>query len=79
MRANQDLYPVSLVRRLLEVSVAGFHQGRDRPISSRARRDVELLPLIQQIHERSNHGTYGAPCIHVELRETYGIKWGANA
>jgi putative transposase len=39
----------------------------------RARRDVELLALIHQIHERSWDGTYGAPRIHRELRETYGI------
>ena len=78
MRANQDLYPVSLLCRLLEVSVSGFYHWRDRPISGRARRDVELLVLIHQIHERSYHGTYGAPRIQVELRETYGIGVGCK-
>jgi putative transposase len=78
VRANQDLYPVSLLCRLLEVSVAGFYHWRDRPISGRARRDVELLALIHQIHERSYHGTYGAPRIHMELRETYGIRVGCK-
>src|SRR5579871_5680013 len=78
VRANQDLYPVSLLCRLLEVSVSGFYHWRDRPISGRARRDVELLVLIHQIHERSYHGTYGAPRIQVELRETYGIGVGCK-
>jgi putative transposase len=39
---------------------------------------VELLALIHQIHERSYHGTYGAPRIHRELRETYGIRVGCK-
>jgi putative transposase len=76
VRENQDHYPVSAMCRLLGVSTAGFYHGYDRPLSARARRDVELTPLIHRIHERSYHGTYGAPRIHVELRETYGIRVG---
>ena len=78
MRANHDLYPVRLLCQVLEVSVAGFYHWRDRPISDRSRRDVELLALIHQIHERSYHGTYGAPRIHMELREAYGIRVGCK-
>ena len=73
MRQNQDHYPVSAMCRLLAVSTAGFYHWDDRPASVRARRDVELTALIHRIHERSYHGTYGAPRIHMELRETYGI------
>jgi putative transposase len=62
--------------RLLKVSTAGFYHSVDRPLSSRARRDVELLALIHQIHERSYDGTYGAPRIHMELRDTYGVRVG---
>lgn len=62
--------------RLLSVSRSGFYAWRDRPISVRARRDVELLALIHQIHASSYDGTYGAPRIHRELRETYGIRIG---
>ena len=58
--------------------MAGFYHWRDRPISGRARRDVELLVLIHQIHERSYHGTYGAPRTQVELRETYGTRVGCK-
>ena len=45
-------------------------------MSARARRDVELTALIHQIHAHSYDGTYGAPRIHIELRETYGIRVG---
>jgi len=45
-------------------------------MSLRARRDVELMALIRHIHEHSYDGTYGAPRIHIELRETYGIRIG---
>lgn len=62
--------------RLLSVSRSGFYAWRDRPISVRARRDVELLALIHQIHASSYDGTYGAPRIYRELRETYGIRIG---
>lgn len=44
-------------------------------MSPHARRDVELSALIHGIHERSHH-TYGAPRIHVELRESYGVRIG---
>jgi putative transposase len=62
--------------RLLSVSRSGFYAQRERPMSGRARRDVELLALIHQIHERSYDGTYGTPRIHMELRDTYGIRVG---
>jgi hypothetical protein len=69
---------VSVMCRLLGVSIVGFYHWYDRPLSKRARRDVELTALIHQIHERSYHGTYGAPRIHMELRETYGIRVGCK-
>lgn len=45
-------------------------------MSARARRDGELTALIHQIHARSYDGTYGAPRIHMELREAYRIRVG---
>jgi putative transposase len=44
-------------------------------MSGRARRDVELTALIHQIYERSHHN-YGATRIHMDLRDTYGIRVG---
>jgi putative transposase len=62
--------------RLLSVSRSGFYAWQDRPMSARAVRDVELTALIHQIHQQSYDGTYGAPRIHMELRDTYGIRVG---
>jgi len=76
VNANQDTLPVGAMCRLLSVSRSGFYAWQDRPMSARARRDVELTALIHQIHERSYDGTYGAPRIHRELRLTYGIRIG---
>jgi putative transposase len=76
VKTNQATLPVAAMCRLLKVSTSGFYTWRDRPMSARARRDVELTALIHQIHQRSYNGTYGAPRIHRELRETYGIRVG---
>ncbi len=76
MSANQDILPVDVMCRLLSVSRSGFYAWQARPISARERRDVELTALIRQIHAQSYNGTYGAPRIHIELRETYGIRIG---
>ena len=56
----------------------GFHHWYDRPASARSRRDIERTALIHQIHERSYYGTYSAPRIYEELRETYGIRVGCK-
>jgi len=63
---------VAMMCRLLEVSASGFYAWADRAMSVRARRDVELTALIQAIHERS-HQTYGAPRVHAELQQAYGV------
>lgn len=75
VKANHDRYPVGVMCRLLSVSRSGFYDWTDRRMSARARRDIELTALIHEIFERS-HRTYGAPRIHVELRETYGVRVG---
>ena len=78
MKVNQDTYPVGVMCRLLSVSKIGFYAWKDRPMSPRARRDVELTALIHQIHASSYDGTYGAPRIHRELREGYGERVGCK-
>ena len=65
---------MSAMSRSSEVSTAGFCHWRDRPLSPSARRDIELTALIHQIHECSYDGTYGAPRIHKELRESYAVR-----
>jgi putative transposase len=57
--------------RLLRVSSSGFYAWDDRAMSVRERADIGLSAKIHEIHRRSRE-TYGAPRIHVELREEHG-------
>lgn len=60
-------YPVRLMCDVLEVSPAGYYAWRSRPQSRRTAANRELLDDIQQVH-RDNHGRYGSPRIHEELK-----------
>jgi putative transposase len=64
--AHQALHPVAAMCRVLDVSPSGYYAWRKRPLSPRARADVELTAEIEAIH-RESRGTYGAPRIHAEL------------
>jgi putative transposase len=46
-------------------------------MSARARSDIALTARIHAIHRQSK-GCYGAPNIHVELREEHGIRVGCK-
>ncbi len=74
MRANQALYPIATMCRLLGVSASGYHAWLSRPPSQRALDDALLLKEIRDAHELSK-GTYGAPRIHAELAAK-GIRVG---
>jgi putative transposase len=63
--------------RLLKISKSGFYAWDGRPLSARAREDVQLTALIHGIHRRSK-GTYGAPPIHAELADEHGIRVGCK-
>ena len=58
--------------RVLGVSPQGYYQWRKRPLSARARQDIELSAKIRIVHAESK-STYGSPRIHDELRDQ-GIK-----
>jgi putative transposase len=73
--AEKANYPVSLLCRVLGVSRQAFYAWHDRGPSARERADQQLLERITQIH-RDSRGTYGAPRVHAELREDYGIRCG---
>ena len=60
--------------RVLAVSTSGYYARQKRPGSARARADAALSARIAAIHQRSR-ATYGAPRIHVELKEQ-GIRVG---
>ena len=66
MTAHQAIHRVATMCRVLGVSPSGYYAWRHRPLSARARADVELTAKIQVIH-RESRGTYGAPRIHAEL------------
>jgi putative transposase len=64
--AHQAVHPVATLCRTLGVSPSGYYAWRKRPLSPRARTDVELTAQIATVH-RDSRGTYGAPRIHAEL------------
>jgi putative transposase len=64
--AHQAFHGVAPVCRTLGVSPSGYYAWRKRPLSPRARADVELTAQIEAVH-RESRGTYGAPRIHAEL------------
>jgi len=68
VRANQAIFRITSMCRVLGVSTGGFYRWRSREMSERARADAELTKRIEVIHDQSRR-TYGAPRIHAELRE----------
>jgi putative transposase len=66
VNANQAIYTVATMCRVLAVSASGYYARRKRPPSARARADAELTARISAIHQYSR-ATYGAPRIHEEL------------
>jgi putative transposase len=64
--ANQAMYRIATMCRVLEVSTSGYYAWCQRSPSPRARRDAELSLRMRAIHERSR-GTNGVPRIHAEL------------
>jgi len=66
--ANQAIFSIRAMCRVLEVSASGYYAWRRRMMSVRAREDEQLQQRIRTIHLLS-HQTYGAPRIHAELQE----------
>jgi putative transposase len=72
--AHQAVHRVATLCRTLGVSPSGYYAWRKRPLSIRARSDIELSAEIAAIH-RMSRGTYGAPRIHAELA-AHGVHVG---
>ena len=51
MSANQAMYEVATMCRVLAVSASGYYAWRQRPPSARARADAELTSQISAIHQ----------------------------
>jgi putative transposase len=75
MNANQAIFPVRVMSRLLGVSASGFYAWVRRPVSARAVEDIGLTALIHAIHRRSD-GAYGAPSIQAELADDHDRRVG---
>ena len=67
MSANQTVFPIAVMARVLGVSRSGFHAWRHRPPSAYETADKALLKRVRTIHDSSRQ-TYGAPRVHAELR-----------
>jgi len=67
-------HQVSLMARVLGVSRSGYYAWKRGP-SERRTEDAKLKVLIVKIHSASS-GIYGAPRIHAELAQAYGIRVG---
>lgn len=66
MSANQAVFPIATMARVLGVSETGYHAWRDRPPSPHALADAALLKRVRTVHASSRE-TYGAPRVHAEL------------
>jgi putative transposase len=62
------MFSIRAMCRVLEVSPSGYYAWRRRVVSVRKREDEQLQQRIRTIHLLSRQ-TYGAPRIHMELRE----------
>jgi putative transposase len=67
MRANQAVFPIATMARVLGVSTAGYYAWSRRSPSTRAMADADLLRRIRTVHATSR-ATYGAPRVHAELK-----------
>ena len=74
MTANQAMYPIQSMAKILGVSRSGFYAHAGRRPSARDLADAELTERIEKIHAASKE-TYGAPRIHAELADE-GISVG---
>jgi len=68
VKAQQAIFPVGTMCRVLDVSTSGYYAWLERPVSERKRTDVDLLNRIKRFHKRSD-GIYGKPRIHEDLIE----------
>jgi putative transposase len=76
MSANQAVFPIVTMARVLGVSEAGYYAWHKRRPSSHALADASLLKRVRTIHANSR-GTYGSPRVQAELRaggERHGRK-----
>lgn len=74
MRAMRLTYPLPLLGHMLKVSLSGYYDWVDRPLSERDREELRLELEIKAAHRRTRQ-TYGAERLQHELAE-HGVMVG---
>ena len=64
---HQDEFAVSQMCAALNVSPSGYYAWRQRPPSAQEMVNQALFKNIKTVYD-DNHGLYGSPCLHAELR-----------
>lgn len=67
IQAHCDIWPLSILCRVLDVSRSGYYAWLNRAPSARAVANAELLERIIAVHEE-NRGLYGSPRVHAQLQ-----------
>ena len=67
--AQDGRFRIGTICRVLGVSRSGYYASQVRPESDRARKNVQLLTRIREVHAESRD-TYGSPRVHIRLRQT---------
>ena len=63
---HQEVWPITIQCKVLEVSRSGFYAWRGREPSETELRRAALTEKIQEVHQASRE-TYGSPRVHAEL------------
>jgi putative transposase len=74
IRAHENIYHITTMCRVLEVSRAGFYKWRAQPLAERVKADLRLAERIRTIHT-GRRRSYGSPRVHRDLRDL-GIRCG---
>jgi putative transposase len=65
---HRQKYPITLMCRVLEVSVSGYYAWSKRPPSRHARSDAQLAEQVKTVFQ-ANRRVYGSPRVHAELQD----------
>ena len=76
IQAHREVFSLSVMLRVLQVSRSAYHAWRQRPLSQWAQRDEQLLVPIREIYQMSQ-SRYGSPRVHREL-QAQGIRCSAK-
>jgi transposase InsO family protein len=63
---HRHAYAITLMCRVLEVSVSGYYAWSKRPLSQHSREDAQLAEQVKMAFQ-ANRGVYGSPRVHAEL------------